>query len=155
MLSEYEISGHIAKHKFMLNYLLWHQHGEVEAPAAAESDESDDEDQMDDMIVDIGMEYDLGFGDQHPPPQVKNFYRFLVASDEKMRDGTDLTVLQAVTCLMGIKLMYNFSNQWYNDIVKLIIDLIPMKQNMLKDLCQSKKIVAGLGMNYKKIDVCE
>jgi hypothetical protein len=111
MLSEYEISGHIAKHKFMLNYLLWHQHGEVEAPAAAESDESDDEDQMDDMIVDIGMEYDLGFGDQHPPPQVKNFYRFLVASDEKMRDGTDLTVLQAVTCLMGIKSMYNFSNQ--------------------------------------------
>jgi hypothetical protein len=111
MLSEYEISGHIAKHKFMLNYLLWHQHGEVEAPAAAESDESDDEDQMDDMIVDIGMEYDLGCGDQHPPSQVKNFYRLFAASDEKMRDGTDLTVLQAVTRLMGIKSMYNFSNQ--------------------------------------------
>jgi hypothetical protein len=30
-----------------------------------------------------------------------------------------------VTCLMGFKSMYNFSNQCYNDIVKLIIDLIP------------------------------
>jgi hypothetical protein len=26
---------------------------------------------------------------------------------------------------------------------------------MLKDLYRSKKIVAGLGMNYEKIDVCE
>jgi hypothetical protein len=29
MLSEYEMFGHIAKHKFMSNYLVWHQHGEV------------------------------------------------------------------------------------------------------------------------------
>jgi hypothetical protein len=43
MLSEYEISGHIAKHEFMSNYLVWHQHGEVQAPAATESDGSDDE----------------------------------------------------------------------------------------------------------------
>jgi hypothetical protein len=39
--------------------------------------------------------------------------------------------------------------------VKLIIDLIPVKHNMSKVLYQSKKIVADLGMNYKKIDVCE
>jgi hypothetical protein len=70
MLSEYEISDHIVKHRFMLNYLVWHQHGEVHAPTVAESDGSDDADQMDDMIVDIGMEYDLGSGDQHPPPKV-------------------------------------------------------------------------------------
>jgi hypothetical protein len=28
-----------------------------------------------------------------------------------------------------------------------------VKHNMLKDLYQSKKIVAGLGVNYEKIDV--
>jgi hypothetical protein len=39
--------------------------------------------------------------------------------------------------------------------MKLIIDLILAKHNMSKDLYQSKKIVADLGMNYKKIDVCE
>jgi hypothetical protein len=42
ILSEYEMSGHITKHGFMLNYLEWHQHGEVQAPAAAESNEIDD-----------------------------------------------------------------------------------------------------------------
>jgi hypothetical protein len=56
---------------------------------------------------------------------------------------------------MGMKLKYNFLNQYYNDIVKLIIDVIPVKRNMPKDLYQSKKIVANLGMNYEKIDVCE
>jgi hypothetical protein len=70
MLSEYEMSGHIAKHGFIPNYLVWHQHGEVQATAPAESDGSDDEDRMDDMIANIDMEYDLGCGDQHPPPKV-------------------------------------------------------------------------------------
>jgi hypothetical protein len=56
---------------------------------------------------------------------------------------------------MAMKLKYNFLNQCYNDIVKLIIDLIPTKHNMLKDLYQSKKIVVDLGMNYEKIDVCK
>jgi hypothetical protein len=39
--------------------------------------------------------------------------------------------------------------------VKLIIDLIPAKYNMPKDLYLSKKIVAGFGMNYVEIDVCK
>jgi hypothetical protein len=56
---------------------------------------------------------------------------------------------------MGMKSKYNFSNQCYNDIMKLIIDLIPVKHNMLKVLYQSKKIIASVGMNYEKIDVCE
>jgi hypothetical protein len=39
--------------------------------------------------------------------------------------------------------------------VKLIIDLIPAKYNMPKNLYQSNKIVASLDMNYEKINVCE
>jgi hypothetical protein len=87
--------------------------------------------------------------------EVQNFYRLLAASDEKVHDGTNLTVLQTVMCLMGMKSKYNFLNQCYNDIVKLIIDLILAKHNMPKDLYQSKKIVAGPGMNYEKIHVCK
>jgi hypothetical protein len=86
---------------------------------------------------------------------VQNFYRLLTASNGKVRDGIDVTVLQAVTRLMAMKLKYNFSNQCYNDIFKLIIDLISVKYNMLKDLYQSKKIMTDLDMNYEKIDVCK
>jgi hypothetical protein len=53
---------------------------------------------------------------------------------------------------MAFKSKYSFSNQCYNDIVKLIIDLIPMKHKIPKDIYQSKKIMSGLRMNYEKID---
>jgi hypothetical protein len=45
------------------------------------------------MIADIGMEYDLGSRDQHPPSEVQNFYRLLAASDEKVHNDTNLTIL--------------------------------------------------------------
>jgi NADPH-dependent 7-cyano-7-deazaguanine reductase QueF len=66
-----------------------------------------------------------------------------------------VTMLLVVTHLMSFKSRYNFSNQCYNDIMKLIIDLIPVKHNMPKDLYQSKKIVSSPRMNYEKIDACE
>jgi hypothetical protein len=75
------MSSHIAKQGFMLNYLVWHQHGEVHAPTT--DDSGDDENWMDDMIVDASMEYDLGSGDQLPPLEVQNFYRLLATLDEK------------------------------------------------------------------------
>jgi hypothetical protein len=83
MLSEYEMSGHIVKNGFIPNYLVWHQHREVQTPAADELDGSDDYDRMDDMIADTGMEYDLWSGYQHPPVEVQNFYKLLAVSDEK------------------------------------------------------------------------
>jgi hypothetical protein len=50
-----------------------------------------------------------------------------------MHDDIDVTVLQAVTHLIGFKSKYRFSNQCYNDIITFIIDLIPAKHNMLKN----------------------
>jgi hypothetical protein len=111
---------------------LWHQYGEVEPVVTDESDGNDDVDRMDDMVVDIRRGYDLEPKD--PLLKVQNFYRLLAASEEKVYDGTDVTVLQAVTHLMGFKSKYRLSNQCYNDIVKLIIDLISAKHNMSKDL---------------------
>jgi hypothetical protein len=153
MLSEYEMSAHLAKKRFMSNYLLWHQHVEVQIAVADESNGNDDVNRMDDMVADIGRGYDLESED--PPPEVQIFYRLLAASEEKVHDSTDMTMLQAVTRVMGFKSKYSFSNQCYNDIVKLIIDLIPGKHYILRDLYQSKKIVSGLRMNYEKIDACK
>jgi hypothetical protein len=137
----------------MPNYLVWRDHGEVEPPVVGtESDRNEDDDRMDEMLADIGWEYEVGSGEQGQPPKVQNFYRLLATADEKVLDGTDVTVLQAVTHLMVMKSKYNFLNQCYNNIVKQIIDLIPMKHNMPKDLYQS---MSGLSMNYEKIDMCE
>jgi hypothetical protein len=108
MLLEYEISAHLAKKVFMSNYLLWHQHREVQPAVANESDGNDDVDRMDDMRADIERGYDLESED--PPLEVQNFYTLLVASEEKVHDGTDVTMLQVVTHLMAFKSKYSFSN---------------------------------------------
>jgi hypothetical protein len=108
---------------------------------------------MDDMVADIERGYDLESED--PPPEVHNFYRLLTTSEEKVHNDTNMTVLQGVTHLMGFKSKYSFSNKCYNDTVKFIIDLIPGKHNIPKDLYQSKKIVFCHRMDCKKIDACE
>jgi hypothetical protein len=155
-LNQDEVQVHLCQEGFMPNYLVWRDHREVQPlVVGTESDGNEDDDRMDEMLANIGSEYEVGSGEQGQQTEVQNFYRLLAATDENVHDGTDVTVLQAVTCLMAMKSKYNFSNQCYNDIIKLIIDLIPTKHNMRKDLYQSKKIVSGLGMNYEKIDVCE
>jgi hypothetical protein len=91
ILSEYEISAHLAKKGFMLNYLLWHQHGEVRPAVADETDGNDDVNRMADMVADIRRGYDLESKD--PPLEVQNFYRLLATSEEKEHVGTNMTVL--------------------------------------------------------------
>jgi hypothetical protein len=49
MLLEYEMSTHLAKKRFMSNYLLWHQHREVQPAVANESDKNDNVNRMDDV----------------------------------------------------------------------------------------------------------
>jgi hypothetical protein len=85
------MSVHLAKKGFMSNYLLWHQHGEVQLAVADESNGNDDVDRMDAMVADIGRGYDLKSKD--PPLEVQNFCRLLAASEEKVHDDTDVTVL--------------------------------------------------------------
>jgi hypothetical protein len=117
----------------MPNYMVWRDHRDVEE-LPVESDGNEDEDHMDEMVADIGREYEIESGEQGEPLEVQNFHRLLAVTDEKVHDGTDVTVLQAVTHLMMMKSKYNFLNQCYNNMVKLIIDLIPIKHNMPKDL---------------------
>jgi hypothetical protein len=113
----------------MPNYLVWRNHGEAEE-LPVESDGNEDDDRMDEMVADIGREYEIGSGEQGEPSEVQNFYRLIAAADEKVHNGTDVTVLQPVICLMMMKSKCNFSNQCYNDMVKVIIDLVPTKHNM-------------------------
>jgi hypothetical protein len=101
MLSEYEMSAHLAKKGFMSNYLLWHQHEEVRPAVADESDGNDDVDRMYDIVADIGRGYDLE--SEGTLLEVQNFYKLLATSKEKVHDGTDMTMLQAMTRLMGFE----------------------------------------------------
>jgi hypothetical protein len=63
----------------------------VQPTVVDESDGNDDIDQIDDIVANIEMGYDLE--SENLLPEVQNFYRLIAALEEKVHDGTDVTVL--------------------------------------------------------------
>jgi hypothetical protein len=64
-----------------------------------------------------------------------------------------VTLLAFVTRLMPIKFKYFFSNNCYNDLMKLISYILLKPHKMPKDMYQSKKMMSALSMKYEKIAI--
>jgi hypothetical protein len=137
-----------------LDYETWVFHGEKYTVVAAEWYRNDwaGADWMDEMLEAIRAEFDLDTEDL-PMPEVEEFFRPLKASEEPLDEHTKVTLLTFMTWLMAIKSMFVFSNNCYNELLKLIEDVLPNPNKLPKDMYYSKKIVRGLGMDYEKIDV--
>jgi hypothetical protein len=54
---------------------------------------------------------------------------------------------------MAIKSKFAFSINCYKELMDFISEVLPMGHKMPKDMYQSKKVLEGLSMEYKKIDV--
>jgi hypothetical protein len=65
-----------------------------------------------------------------------------------------MTLLAFSIWLMAIKSKYFFSNNCYNDLMKLISDTLLICHKVPKDMYRSKKMISALGLKYEKIDVC-
>jgi hypothetical protein len=65
-----------------------------------------------------------------------------------------MTLHTFITWLMAIKSKYFFFNNCYNDLMKLISDILPKPHKVPKDMYQSKKMVSALDSKYEKINVC-
>jgi hypothetical protein len=130
-------------------------HGEKYIVVTAEESVNDwaGADRMDKIFETIQPEFDL---DTENPPtsEVEEFFRLLKASEEPLHEHTKVTVLAFVTRLMAIKFKFFFSNNCYNELLKLIGDVLLNPNKLSKDMYHSKKLVKELGMNYEKIDVC-
>jgi hypothetical protein len=66
-----------------------------------------------------------------------------------------VTLLAFITRLMVIQSKYFFSNNYHNDLVKLIGDILLKPHKVPKDMYQSKKMMFALGLKYEKIDICQ
>jgi hypothetical protein len=61
-LTRDKVQIHLYQEGFMPNYLAWHDHGEADE-LPIESDGNEDNDRMDEMVVDISREYEIGSGE--------------------------------------------------------------------------------------------
>jgi hypothetical protein len=60
-----------------------------------------------------------------------------------------VNILIFVTRLMDIKSKFAFSNNCYKEVLNLISDVLLENHKMPKDMYESKKLLSGLGMDYK------
>jgi hypothetical protein len=89
-----------------------------------------------------------------PTLEVEAFFKLLIALEEPLYEHTEVTLIVFITQLVAIKSKYFFSNNCYNDLMKMISDLLLKPHKVPKNMYQSKKLLSALGMKYEKIDVC-
>jgi hypothetical protein len=85
---------------------------------------------------------------------IEAFFKLLKTSEDPLHEYTEVTILAFITRMMAIKSKYFFSNNCYNDLVKLISNILLKPHKVPKDMYQSKKIMSALSLKYEKIDVC-
>jgi hypothetical protein len=157
----------LCKNGYMLGYEVWVHHGEDPRPCIVlevQSHEEGDYDRMEEMLDDVLHEL-LPVDPENPgqpsdyedPPtlEVQKFFEILKAAKEPLHEHTKVTVLVFMTGLKAIKSKFAFSNNCYNELLNLISDVLSENHKMSKDMYQSKNLLFGLGVDYKKIDVCD
>jgi galactose-1-phosphate uridylyltransferase len=86
--------------------------------------------------------------------QVEPFFKLVKSSEEPLHEHREVTLLAFITRRVAIKSKYFFSNNYYNDLGKLICDILSKPHKLPKDMYQSKKMMSTLSLKYEKIDVC-
>jgi hypothetical protein len=76
-----------------------------------------------------------------PTVEVEVFFKLLKASEEPLHEYTEVTLLAFITRLMAIKSKYFFSNNCYNNLIKLISNILLKPHKVSKDMYQSKKMM--------------
>jgi hypothetical protein len=105
---------------------------------------------MDEMLEAIQVEVTK----DPPTTEVEAFFKLLKALEELLHEHTKVTLLAFITRLMAIKSKYFFFNNWYNNLMKLISDILPKTHKVHKDMYQSQKMMSTLSLKYEKIDTC-
>jgi hypothetical protein len=156
-LNKERVSLDLCQFGFMPEYEVWEHHGEVVPNRNVEEEENNDwdgDDAMHEMLDSLRPELNLSSKDP-ATPEVSKFFKLLKDSEEQLHEHSDVSIVAFVTRLMAIKSKYFFSNNCYNEILKLLGDMLPKPNKLPKDMYHSKIIIKGLGMDNEKIDVCK
>ncbi|WVZ52380.1 hypothetical protein U9M48_003447 [Paspalum notatum var. saurae] len=136
-------------------YETWTFHGEKETRVEVEGETDDASagvDRMDEMLEALQPEFGLNSEDP-PTKEVEEFFKLLKASEEPLHEHTKVSVLAFVTRLIAIKSKYFFSNNYFNDLLQLIGDVLPQPHKLPKDMYHCKRLTKSLGMGYEKLDM--
>ncbi|XP_020203464.1 uncharacterized protein LOC109789016 [Cajanus cajan] len=146
-----EIRDHLICDGFLTSYTTWIWHGEdkeTQIVAQTEQDDVEMEDQIEDMIRDVGQEFFQ---------QAQSHVYDTLKSDSEtplFPDCTTYTRLSAVLRLMNLKEKYGWSDKSFTEFLEVLKLMLP-KDNTLPDRhYEAKKVLCPMGLQYKKIHAC-
>jgi hypothetical protein len=145
------IAIHLCKNGFVSRYEVWTFHGESGTRVVAEDKHDCDignVDRMDEMLEAIQADVN----EDPPTVEVEAFFKLLKASKDLLHKHIEVTLLDFITRLMAIKFKYFFSNNCYNDLMKLISDILLKPHKVPKNMYQFKKMISALGLKYDKVN---
>jgi hypothetical protein len=146
------IAIHLCKNGFVPGYEVWTFHSESCTRVVAEDEHDCDVrnvDRMDKMLEAIQAEVT----EDPPTAEVEAFFKLLEASEVPLHEYTKVTLLAFITRPVVNKFKYFFSNNCYNNLLKLISDILSKPHKVPKDKYQSKKMMSALGLKHEKINV--
>jgi hypothetical protein len=127
------IAIHLCKNGFVTDYEVRIFHSKSGSRVVAEDEHDCDMgevDRMDEMLEAIQAEVT----EDPPIAEVEAFFKLLKASEDPLHEHTEVTLLDFITRMMAIKSTYFFSNNCYNDLVKLISDILLKPHKVPKDM---------------------
>jgi hypothetical protein len=141
------IAIHLCNNGFVPGYEVWTFYDESSTRVISE-DEHDcdvgDNDRMDEMLEAIQAEVT----EDPPATEVKAFFKLLKALQDPLHEPTKLTLFAFITRMMAIMSKYFFSNNFHNDLMKLISDILLKPHKVLKDMYQFMKMISALSLKY-------
>jgi hypothetical protein len=83
----------------------------------------------------------LEFTEDPPVAKVEAFFKLLKAPEEPLHEHIEVTLLDFMIQLVTIKSF--FSNNCYNELIKLISDILSKPHKVPKDMYKFKKMLSG------------
>ncbi|KAL1222030.1 hypothetical protein V5N11_025489 [Cardamine amara subsp. amara] len=161
---------HLYTNGFTPGYKIWYLHGETNYDHGSSSEPTVSEFLGDRTEVGVGtvemvnnafrenMQYGSEERDKFEEPnlEARRFFGMLDAAKQPLYKGCKEghSPLSSATRLMTIKTDHNLSEECVDTITEWAKDLLPEDNLLPASYYEGQKLVAGLGLPYKMIDMC-
>jgi len=159
------IKLHLYQRGFRANYYRWVHHGEhfIEEDEAATSSSTAQviPIPLRDMVMDayaptasLLLQELPQHEEKEPILEAKRFLQLLKAVERPLYEGCVMSLLKAVARLINLKCEYNLPRRAVDGIASFMKEIFPNNNDMVGNYYEIKKLLAGLELPHRKIDVC-
>lgn len=168
-LADQLVWDHLISVGFINGYTTWVYHGEnavISEPVAETTQdqvEYADKEEMDQLLFDAFGMYDKSTldsdlaenSDDESDANLESYKNLVNEASQELYPGCKtFSMLQFLVRLLNIKSMWRMSNRCFEEVLKLLKDVIPQGQFLPKNLHDAKKYINSVGLGYDSHDSC-